>query len=146
MSAHFEHTIAITTKDLGSLDPSRTRSASERSHEGTSIRQTDLSQVQGHQAQGRRSHHLQQPSPQAASGLRGKSWHASQASTSRATSAIEIALTYIYGLGRHAANVVLKGGHLADKKTMISTRTTSARSATIEANFRVEGDLRRDTS
>src|SRR5213075_2986484 len=50
---------------------------------------------------------------------------------------IEIALTYIYGLGRHAANVVLKSAGISpDKKS-------DDRDA-IEANYRVEGDLRRD--
>jgi methionyl aminopeptidase len=74
MSAHFEHTIAITDEGPWVLTrPSATPGKPQRaqSHEGTSIRQTDLSQVQGHQAQGRRPHHLQQPASQAAPGLRG---------------------------------------------------------------------------
>ena len=60
---------------------------------------------------------------------------------------IEIALTYIYGLGRHAANVVLdEGGHLARQEERRPRRErTSARSATrSRQNYRVEGDLRRD--
>ena len=61
---------------------------------------------------------------------------------------IEIALTYIYGLGRHAANVVLKRGrHLARQEERRSRRErTFARSATrSRRTIRVEGDLRRDT-
>ena len=60
---------------------------------------------------------------------------------------IEIALTYIYGLGRHAANVVLEhAGISPDKKSddLDESDVRKIRDA-IEANYRVEGDLRRDT-
>ncbi|MCA9584112.1 MAG: 30S ribosomal protein S13 [Myxococcales bacterium] len=59
---------------------------------------------------------------------------------------IEIALTYIYGLGRRAANVVLDhAGISPDKRTddLDENDVRRIRDA-IEANFRVEGDLRRD--
>ena len=59
---------------------------------------------------------------------------------------IEIALTYIYGLGRHAANVVLKHAKISpDKKSddLDEADVRKIRDA-IEANYRVEGDLRRD--
>lgn len=59
---------------------------------------------------------------------------------------IEIALTYIYGLGRHAANVVLShAGISPDKRTddLDENDVRKLRDA-IDANFRVEGDLRRD--
>ena len=59
---------------------------------------------------------------------------------------IEIALTYIYGLGRHAANVVLKqAGVSPDKKSddLDENDVRKIRDA-IEGNYRVEGDLRRD--
>jgi len=59
---------------------------------------------------------------------------------------IEIALTYIYGLGRHAANVVLnEAGISRDKRSddLDENDVRRIRDA-IEANFRVEGDLRRD--
>jgi len=60
---------------------------------------------------------------------------------------IEIALTYIYGLGRHAARVVLTtAGISLDKKSddLDENDVRRIRDA-IEQNFRVEGDLRRDT-
>ena len=60
---------------------------------------------------------------------------------------VEIALTYIYGLGRHAANVVLsEAGISPDKKSddLDESDVRKIRDA-IEKNFRVEGDLRRDT-
>lgn len=60
---------------------------------------------------------------------------------------IEIALTYIYGLGRHASNVVLQhAGISPDKKTddLDENDVRRIRDA-IDANYRVEGDLRRDT-
>jgi small subunit ribosomal protein S13 len=59
---------------------------------------------------------------------------------------IEIALTYIYGIGRHAANVVLnQAGISPDKKSddLDEADVRKIRDA-IEANYRVEGDLRRD--
>jgi small subunit ribosomal protein S13 len=59
---------------------------------------------------------------------------------------IEIALTYIYGIGRHAATVVLtEAGISRDKRTddLDENDVRKIRDA-IEANFRVEGDLRRD--
>ena len=59
---------------------------------------------------------------------------------------IEIALTYIYGIGRHAANVVLtEAGISRDKRSddLDENDVRKIRDA-IEADFRVEGDLRRD--
>ena len=59
---------------------------------------------------------------------------------------IEIALTYIYGIGRHAANVVLtQAGISRDRRSddLDENDVRKIRDA-IEANFRVEGDLRRD--
>jgi small subunit ribosomal protein S13 len=59
---------------------------------------------------------------------------------------IEIALTYIYGLGRHAANIVLtEAGVSKDKRTddLDENDVRKIRDA-IEAHYRVEGDLRRD--
>ncbi|MBP6631113.1 MAG: 30S ribosomal protein S13 [Kofleriaceae bacterium] len=60
---------------------------------------------------------------------------------------MEIALTYIYGLGRHASNVVLAAAGVSpDKKSddLDENDVRKIRDA-IEAHYRVEGDLRRDT-
>ena len=60
---------------------------------------------------------------------------------------MEIALTYIYGLGRHASNVVLAASGVSpDKKSddLDENDVRKIRDA-IEAHYRVEGDLRRDT-
>ncbi len=59
---------------------------------------------------------------------------------------IEIALTYIYGIGRHASNIVLtQAGISPDKRSddLDENDVRKIRDA-IEANYRVEGDLRRD--
>jgi small subunit ribosomal protein S13 len=59
---------------------------------------------------------------------------------------IEIGLTYIFGLGRHAANVVLQhAGISPDKRTddLDENDVRRIRDA-IDAHYRVEGDLRRD--
>ena len=61
---------------------------------------------------------------------------------------IEIALTYIYGLGRHAANVVLsEAGISPDKKSddLDENDVRKIRDAIESNEYRVEGDLRRDT-
>ena len=59
---------------------------------------------------------------------------------------IEIALTYIYGIGRYAANVVLKDAGISPDKRSDDLDENDVRKIrdAIEANFRVEGDLRRD--
>jgi small subunit ribosomal protein S13 len=60
---------------------------------------------------------------------------------------IEIALTYIYGLGRHAASAVLKtAGVSPDKKSddLDEADIRKIRDAIETNEFRVEGDLRRD--
>jgi small subunit ribosomal protein S13 len=60
---------------------------------------------------------------------------------------IEIALTYIYGLGRHAANRVLTKAHVsADKKSddLDENDIRLIRDAIESLDYRVEGDLRRD--
>ena len=59
---------------------------------------------------------------------------------------IEIALTYIFGLGKHASSVVLKSAGISpDKRTddLDENDVRKIRDA-IDANYRVEGDLRRD--
>ena len=59
---------------------------------------------------------------------------------------IEIGLTYIFGLGRHAANVVLKQADISPDKSTDDLDDNDVRKIrdAIEGNFRVEGDLRRD--
>ncbi len=60
---------------------------------------------------------------------------------------VEIALTYIYGLGRHAANVVLEAAGVSPDKRSDDLDENDVRKIrdAIEAHYRVEGDLRRDT-
>ena len=60
---------------------------------------------------------------------------------------IEIALTYIYGIGRHAANIVLReAGISPDKRSddLDENDVRKIRDAIESEEFRVEGDLRRD--
>ena len=59
---------------------------------------------------------------------------------------IEIALTYIYGIGRHAAQVVLRDAGISPDKRSDDLDENDVRKIrdAIEANYRVEGDLRRD--
>ena len=60
---------------------------------------------------------------------------------------VEIALTYIYGLGRHAANKVLaRAGVSPEKKSddLDENDVRKIRDAIEAEEYRVEGDLRRD--
>ena len=59
---------------------------------------------------------------------------------------IEIALTYIYGIGRKAANVVLTHAGISPEKKSDDLDENDVRKIrdAIEQNYRVEGDLRRD--
>jgi len=62
---------------------------------------------------------------------------------------IEIALTYLYGIGRALSNVVLKeAGINPDKRAKDLTDEEVARITNIlqKGNMKVEGDLRRDIS
>jgi len=61
---------------------------------------------------------------------------------------MEIALTYIFGIGRKAAHVVLTKANVGlDKKTddLDENDIRKIRDAIETSNIRVEGDLRRDT-
>jgi len=61
---------------------------------------------------------------------------------------VEIALTYIYGIGRSLSNKVLKVANInPDKRAKDLTEEEIARLSTIiQKDYRVEGDLRRDIS
>ena len=61
---------------------------------------------------------------------------------------IEIALTYIYGIGRTSANKILeKTGINPDTRAKDLTEAEVAKLRDeIEANYNVEGDLRRDVA
>ncbi len=59
---------------------------------------------------------------------------------------IDIALTYIYGVGHHRANVILEksgvGGSIRTHE--LTDEQVSAIRKVIESDFQVEGDLRRE--
>jgi small subunit ribosomal protein S13 len=59
---------------------------------------------------------------------------------------IEIALTYIFGIGRHASNVILKQAGVSPDKRSDDLDENDVRKIrdAIDANYKVEGDLRRD--
>lgn len=61
---------------------------------------------------------------------------------------IEIALTYIYGIGRTLSNRILKVANIsADKRAKdLSEEEVAKISSIIQKEYRVEGDLRRDIS
>ena len=59
---------------------------------------------------------------------------------------MEIALTYIYGLGRRAANIVLAKAEVSPDKRSDDLDEQELRRIrdVLEANYKVEGDLRRE--
>ncbi|MFC1594418.1 30S ribosomal protein S13 [Candidatus Omnitrophota bacterium] len=61
---------------------------------------------------------------------------------------IEIALTYLYGIGRHRSNTILKEAKIEPGKRAkdISDEETSRIVAVIQKSYRLEGDLRREIS
>ena len=61
---------------------------------------------------------------------------------------IEIALTYLYGVGRHMSNKILKeAGISPDKRAKeLTEEEISHITNTIQKGYRVEGDLRREIS
>lgn len=61
---------------------------------------------------------------------------------------VEIALTYIYGIGRSLSNKILKVANInPDKRAKDLTEEEVARlSSIIQKDYKVEGDLRRDIS
>lgn len=61
---------------------------------------------------------------------------------------VEIALTYIYGIGRSRSREILKSADVdLNKRTDVITETEATRiREVIEENYRVEGDLRREIS
>lgn len=61
---------------------------------------------------------------------------------------MDIALTYIYGIGRKNAKDILKKAKLADdlNSDKVSEAEIAAIREVLERDYKVEGDLRRDVS
>ncbi|OGW68720.1 MAG: 30S ribosomal protein S13 [Omnitrophica bacterium GWA2_50_21] len=59
---------------------------------------------------------------------------------------IEIAMTYIYGIGRVVSNRILAEAHVSpDKRAKdLTDQEVAAISGVIQKNYKVEGDLRRE--
>lgn len=61
---------------------------------------------------------------------------------------IEYSLPYVYGIGLHAARVILKTANIAlsKKAKELSAEEVNKIQAIIDATYKVEGDLRREVS
>ncbi len=59
---------------------------------------------------------------------------------------VEVGLTYLYGIGRSAANVILRQAKVNPDARVedLSEREVNALREIIEKNYRVEGELRRE--
>ena len=75
-------------------------------------------------------------------------WHVSSASTSPATSGVEVALTYIYGVGRTRAQETLSATGVSPDlrvKDLGDDELVKLRDC-LEGNYKLEGDLRREVA
>src|SRR5690606_15626925 len=79
-------------------------SHAERDHEGTTVGQADVREVQDHPPSSRGPRDLLQPPPQAAAGLTMARIAGINIPLNKR---VEIGLTYIYGIGRSTANELL---------------------------------------
>lgn len=61
---------------------------------------------------------------------------------------IEYSLPYLYGIGLHAARVILKTARIAPSKRAkeLTAEEVNKIQSIIDKNFKVEGDLRREVS
>ena len=61
---------------------------------------------------------------------------------------IEIAMTYIYGIGRPSSNKILKAAGVSPdtRSKDLKEEEVSRIAAIIQKEYKVEGDLRRDTT
>jgi small subunit ribosomal protein S13 len=59
---------------------------------------------------------------------------------------IEVALTYVFGIGLHSSQIILKSGGIdPDKKSKdLSAEEINKIQSVIEKNFKVEGELKRE--
>src|ERR671928_335913 len=115
--------------------------------EGPAVGEEDLRQVQGDPPARPGHGHLRQRPPQAAAGLREYLDMARLSGVDLPRDKrMEIALTYIYGIGRTRSIQILEAtGISRDLRSRdLTDEDLAALREYIENNFRVEGDLRRE--
>src|SRR5215207_7926795 len=108
-------------------------SVTERDHEGTTVGQADVREVQDHPPAWPRAGDLPEPASQAASGV-GNALARISGVNIPLNKRVEIGLTYIYGVGRPTSRKLLAEDEVSKLRDLI------------DRDFTVEGDLRRERS
>ena len=140
--------ITYRYKYAGDEQQARRQQRQGRADEGTTERQGDVREVQGHPSARARDGDLREPPPQAAPGLRADEWHESPVSTSRARSGSRSSLTYIFGIGRprRSRSATATDVNVDTRVRDLTDEEVARLRAYIDANLKVEGDLRRDVA
>src|SRR3954466_9210973 len=124
--------------------------SSERNHEGTTVGEADVREVQDHPPPRAGARDLPEPAAQAAAGLKERKKRMARIAGINIplNKRVEIGLTYIYGLGRPTSNEILaKLGIEPDRKVRDLTDDEVAKLRDIiDQDYVVEGDLRRERS
>ena len=108
-----------------------------------------MPQVQSYPAQGRSSSYLRKPPAQAAPGLGRRRTVARIAGVDLPRGKrVDIALTYIYGIGRNTALKILDTTGVNWERNIddLSADEVNEIRKELEQNYKVEGDLRREVS
>src|SRR5215216_5449387 len=123
------------------------RSNTERDHEGTTVGQADVREVQDHPPARPRAGDLPEPASQAASGV-GTALARISGVNIPLNKRVEIGLTYIYGVGRPTSNRVLAELGISPDTYVrdLTEEEVSKLRDLIDRDYTVEGDLRRERS
>ena len=89
----------------------------ERDHEGTTVGQADVREVQDHPPPRRGARDLPEPAPQAAAGLERQMARIAGINIPL-NKRVEVGLTYIYGIGRSTSNKLLARGRRSSPDTL----------------------------
>src|SRR6476469_5524903 len=117
----------------------------ERDHEGTTVGQADVREVQDHPPPWRGARDLLQPAAQAAAGVAMARIAGINIPLNKR---VEVGLTYIYGIGSSTARKLLKDADVSPDtyvRDLTDDEVAKLRQA-IDEKLTVEGDLRRERS
>ena len=117
-------------------------------YEGKTIREEDVQSLQSNQTQRKGYGNLQEPKTQTASGIGGSKMARVAGVDIPDGKKIWVALTYIYGIGKHRSLKVLEmAGVDPEKRTKdLAEEEVAKINKVIAENYKVEGDLRKEVT
>ena len=129
-SAHFEHSVAVTANGPVRAESAVEAKSEERSErESASISQSRVQEVQGGPPRGRRAGVVQQPAAQAAPRVSRRHGARTMARIAGVdlprNKRMEVALTYIFGIGRSSARKILNEAGIRWTRRATPSATTS---------------------